>query len=587
MTPADAVIGWTDGAGSDLGHVGTYLITDKSPEGITPHPNFQLKDSAIGNNGTGLFLYFSRDLLTGNVPLNGSGSSAVYMNFAFNPSVPGPLSTWTAYHGNNRGSFVLQPYSLSGSARPLLPDRSELAITAGSVTVGAPSTTRSEAAAGLGLGAPAAAPASGSDSASGSAPAPAPAGAIDPCASGNAVTLAGITFHCVTPNVRLAGGPSTAPGVGRLLWTVSSSNASTTTPSASFAITLPTTGWIGLSFTTEGAAGNMVPATGVIGRVLPGGEVDCAAYRLTEYALSGVQRAPELPLITCGVIQNSSNGASTLYFTRPLAASAGPGSTGWVALTSAGPAYINYAFGDTSQIAYHGPNKGSLTLASLQGGGPTSYGSDSSFAVDLSHARTHGKLMSVAYALLLPLGVILGRFIQTGGRPVFYAHVLINFTALVLALAGFIIAITQLGNWRDVSWQHGRVGIAVITLSLAQLVFGFVRPHHTPITWLRKAWELTHVAIGTSAIALGILQIGTGLEILSNEYYQSDVGDWLALVGASLGSLVVLRAVLGRVVLQSDRVERGRQREELETLRAKAWRVPREVELVQDGPGRE
>lgn len=208
-----------------------------------------------------------------------------------------------------------------------------------------------------------------------------------------------MTYYCSAPT-EMEGGDGGQ--VGRLLWTDDEGQQT-----ASFALTLPTVGWVGLSFTSAGNAGSMVPAWGVIGRVLPTGQVDCAAYSLTAPTLQGVQRDASLQLLQCGVVQRGGN-ETTLYFTRPFAGNGWP-----LALGASQPVFLNWAFGTTSQIGYHGPNRGSLSLSALSGNSTLlgDSGIDSDTAGDRAR-RIHGILMVTAFAGLMPLGVGLGRFIQ-------------------------------------------------------------------------------------------------------------------------------------------------------------------------------
>ncbi|GMI06012.1 hypothetical protein TrLO_g5659 [Triparma laevis f. longispina] len=129
--------------------------------------------------------------------------------------------------------------------------------------------------------------------------------------------------------------------------------------------------------------------------------------------------------------------------------------------------------------------------------------------------KAHGALMMISWGFLLPLGVILARFLKhREGGVWFKLHRAIQCTGLLLAIAGFIIALTQFDVFTaegiNLSKIHGTFGIIVMTLGILQPVNAFFRPHVEPQTKSRLLWEKLHKGSGRFAIILAVLTIFLG-----------------------------------------------------------------------------
>mmetsp|Transcript_35018 Transcript_35018/g.83031 ORF Transcript_35018/g.83031 Transcript_35018/m.83031 type:complete len:369 (-) Transcript_35018:765-1871(-) len=160
----------------------------------------------------------------------------------------------------------------------------------------------------------------------------------------------------------------------------------------------------------------------------------------------------------------------------------------------------------------------------------------------IPHQRTHGILMAVAWVLLAPAGAAVARLIPALGMACFYAHVLLQASALVLTVAGTALIVAKQSlpaawvTWEGLPYSHGRVGIIVLALALAQPINGAIRPHPGTGAW-RRVWEAVHGVTGRAAVALGVFNCFLGIYVYTelNLGISSAWVPWVALCVLSLG----------------------------------------------------
>jgi len=134
---------------------------------------------------------------------------------------------------------------------------------------------------------------------------------------------------------------------------------------------------------------------------------------------------------------------------------------------------------------------------------------------------THGTLMALSWGFLLPLGVILARFLRhapkvhvpgldAGPAPFwFVAHRIIQTTGLIIALAGWIIGLTKIFSTSQPT--HLGLGCAIMTIGLLQPINAMFRPHPPDNrTAKRLCWEFVHKWLGRSACIMAVIQIFIG-----------------------------------------------------------------------------
>ncbi|GJP46241.1 hypothetical protein CLOM_g5549 [Closterium sp. NIES-68] len=163
--------------------------------------------------------------------------------------------------------------------------------------------------------------------------------------------------------------------------------------------------------------------------------------------------------------------------------------------------------------------------------------------VDPALFQVHGWLMWLSYGLLMPVGLITARHLQTVTPKWFAIHWGIQLLAVMLAFIGFFIAVGKFGKEAATESLHARMGIAVFTFTLAQPLLGLLRPHKG--NKVRVAWYFLHWLLGILAVGLGWYVLFLGLELYEHETDQNVKSYEIALgVGTSL--LLFAFLLLGR-----------------------------------------
>ena len=201
-----------------------------------------------------------------------------------------------------------------------------------------------------------------------------------------------------------------------------------------------------------------------------------------------------------------SGGRTILRFTRPFDDTF----TGTDTLNS----FTAFSSGATTIGAKHDATEVfAFTLS--QDGGVTSFTDPA-----IKHRRNHAILMITGWGVLLPLGVAMANTLRTFGPVWYHIHRIIQVVGLVLATAGFIIAVTQFEalNLEDnVHRFHRGLGIAVMVFGWFQPLNALIRPHapekgeSKPL--LRLGWEILHKGLGYAAILIAVVVIFLGLRI--------------------------------------------------------------------------
>ncbi|KAG1346827.1 cytochrome b561 domain-containing protein [Cocos nucifera] len=124
----------------------------------------------------------------------------------------------------------------------------------------------------------------------------------------------------------------------------------------------------------------------------------------------------------------------------------------------------------------------------------------------------HAFLLWASIGFLMPVGIIIIRMsnrVECGKRlkVLFYSHVIVQMTAVLLATAGAVLSIINFENFFDNI--HQRTGLVVYALIWIQPLIGFLRPHRGAKA--RSIWYFMHWLLGTGIPILGIINIYIGL----------------------------------------------------------------------------
>jgi hypothetical protein len=179
------------------------------------------------------------------------------------------------------------------------------------------------------------------------------------------------------------------------------------------------------------------------------------------------------------------------------------------------PTHILHAF-NTGPLAWHTfGNKGSDSVDLATGAARAMVDE----TADL-YAK-HGFLMMFGWGVCIPFGVTSARFFKRHDPYWFYCHVGANILGLVLATAGFAIALSKFDVFAAgapaLSTVHGKVGIAVMTLGYIQPFMAQLRPHAAKpgeeVGAARKVWNLFHWGLGRAATLLAFANICIGIHL--------------------------------------------------------------------------
>lgn len=132
----------------------------------------------------------------------------------------------------------------------------------------------------------------------------------------------------------------------------------------------------------------------------------------------------------------------------------------------------------------------------------------------------HGSVMVASLGVLMPLGVMMARFLKglpktvDGRDPWFICHRSVQIFASCLAISGFCIALyfTSHNHGKHFNCLHSIIGLMVLVVVLSNPIFSVLRP--PKLHYLRWVWELAHFCCGYGgllmagwAIILGLIRI--------------------------------------------------------------------------------
>lgn len=149
----------------------------------------------------------------------------------------------------------------------------------------------------------------------------------------------------------------------------------------------------------------------------------------------------------------------------------------------------------------------------------------------------HGRLMVVAWAVLIPMGILVARYLkitprqkwpeELDNRTWWYSHLTIQWTATVLALIGLGLIIYKIDGISIFDTPHHTLGWFTICLLILQILAGLfrgtkggptypapdgsLRGDHFDMTLRRRIFEYTHKTSGYIALLSSMATVLTGL----------------------------------------------------------------------------
>ncbi|KAF3323219.1 auxin-induced in root cultures protein 12-like protein [Carex littledalei] len=236
------------------------------------------------------------------------------------------------------------------------------------------------------------------------------------------------------------------------------------------------------------------------------------AVKVVSYVISDYQPAVRDENLTFTVYSRSaeySNGSYTIYASIQLPGNKTSQKIAW----QAGTEFSGGVPGTHKQVP---PNILASTSIDLLSGSSVPVLTPASDN-RLRRKNIHGVLNTLAWGIILPLGVLIARYIKSlnpSSPAWFHGHKICQSIGYVLGVAGFALGLKLGSESKGIThYSHRNMAIAVFSLATIQVSALLLRPK--PTHKKRMYWNLYHYTVGIVVIALGITNIFEGFDILS------------------------------------------------------------------------
>jgi len=135
--------------------------------------------------------------------------------------------------------------------------------------------------------------------------------------------------------------------------------------------------------------------------------------------------------------------------------------------------------------------------------------------------RLHAWIMIFAWLICIPTGVLsitIRRILYAQGRPLaswgdegcltnkfwFYMHLGFNSVAVILTAVGIFIVATLVDS--HFTHSHGKIGLSILVLSVAQVISGILRPDKKNVS-RRKFWVTVHRLLGVTLFIMAVINM--------------------------------------------------------------------------------
>ncbi|KAK6145182.1 hypothetical protein DH2020_022002 [Rehmannia glutinosa] len=130
---------------------------------------------------------------------------------------------------------------------------------------------------------------------------------------------------------------------------------------------------------------------------------------------------------------------------------------------------------------------------------------------EASLRRSHGLLNMLGWAILLPIGAMVARYMRKWDPIWFYAHAIIQSLGFILGLSGVICGLV-LENRLDASVnKHKGIGITILIFGCLQVIAFLARPDKT--SKVRTYWNWYHFGVGRALIFLAAINVFYGIHL--------------------------------------------------------------------------
>ncbi|KAJ8559414.1 hypothetical protein K7X08_003472 [Anisodus acutangulus] len=150
--------------------------------------------------------------------------------------------------------------------------------------------------------------------------------------------------------------------------------------------------------------------------------------------------------------------------------------------------------------------------------------------------RSHGLLNMFGWAIFMPIGVMVARYLRHYDPIWFYSHTTIQSVGFILGFAGIISGLVLNGRLQNNVNRHKGLGIFILVLGCLQVIAILVRPDKE--SKKRKYWNWYHYITGRLLIFLAAINVFYGIHL-------GNAGSsWKAVFSMVLVVLFIIAAVL-------------------------------------------
>ncbi|GLJ53632.1 hypothetical protein SUGI_1144000 [Cryptomeria japonica] len=264
-------------------------------------------------------------------------------------------------------------------------------------------------------------------------------------------------------------------------------------------------GWVGWGINPQGS--QMIGTQALIAFRLSNGSTVVGTYDVQ--SKSTVTPSPiSLTVTSKSAVYESSSGKITIFASLVL---------------SSTQTSVNQVWQVGSTVSNSVPGIHSLTPANLRTAGTLDLLSGATSASGSSAHQTlknrHGILTVVSWGILMPIGVMIARYVKTfevADPAWFYLHAICQTSGYAIGVGGWATGL-KLGSYSKGIEQtsHRRIGIILFALATLQVFALLLRPKKD--NKFRIYWNIYHHSVGYSVIVLSIINIFKGFDILDPE----------------------------------------------------------------------
>jgi hypothetical protein len=272
--------------------------------------------------------------------------------------------------------------------------------------------------------------------------------------------------------------------------------------------------WISVGVSS---AGSMAPSDVVLGQMSKSSDLQVQKYKISSRNSGGVVRLSDDLQDLTETSLTQIDGVTCMDYTIPLE------STSTHDVKTTGDTVFIYAFGNagSNTLAYHNNNRGSMAIDLNKGDGSVITNDSRKIFI------VHGVIMTLAWAVLIPLGIFMARFGKQrfDKGKWFKVHRATVASASLMTLVAFALAFKQVqdgeGGYTNGD-RHTFLGLFVVFGGAVVMpVLGAVRPHATEPgeekETKRFVWELVHKNLGKIVGLVAVLNLMMGWSMVSEE----------------------------------------------------------------------